>query len=221
MKQKPKTQGSSSKLSANRLLVRDTPKHLGSLRLRKKPKAKKLKFIIVVIFFLGASYFLIRQLLQIPKLQEISCDSQYGQCSDYVYGKLEPFVGKGYITSLSGVRQVLADEPLIEKYRLQVKLPLGVKINVIENKPIFAVSNTNEGTILVEQNGIVLNKVEVSDLPTVYTEHSLTEMGEKVSSEELFALNLILDLYKTYQIKSGKITNDGLVIELPEGLRHL
>lgn len=43
-------------------------------------------------------------------------------------------------------------------------------------------------------------------------------MGEKVSQENLFVLNLIYSLYSSYQVGGGKIENQGLVIQLPQGI---
>ncbi len=49
------------------------------------------------------------------------------------------------------------------------------------------------------------------------TSENFPNVGEKVTEETLFALELLYDMFSFYQVQTGKIDKSSLVIELSRG----
>lgn len=51
------------------------------------------------------------------------------------------------------------------------------------------------------------------DAPSVSSRELHPNVGQKVSDKQLFALNLIYDIFSSYQVQKGRIENDSLIID--------
>ncbi|MFI5241204.1 MAG: hypothetical protein ACHQUA_02090, partial [Microgenomates group bacterium] len=69
--------------------------------------------------------------------------------------------------------------------------------------------------ILVDKEGNILMEAATSSLPILVVNHDLEKTGYKISSEDLFSLNLIGGVFEMYQKNSGEIREGSLVVELP------
>lgn len=177
-----------------------------------------MKYLKVGLFFL-IFFLLILPFLILPriiKVKEVECFSQYGICSDYIQGKIKENMGKSLYDAKKKISENFKNDNLVEKYSFQLKLPDKLRIDVILKKPKYGLlkKNTNE-VDLVDGSGMVLEKIEKTNLPEVEISDNLPDIGAKVSSSEQFSLDLIYGIYYLYQIKSGEIVGDSFVVSMP------
>ncbi|OGM58312.1 hypothetical protein A3A75_04755 [Candidatus Woesebacteria bacterium RIFCSPLOWO2_01_FULL_39_10] len=148
------------------------------------------------------------------------CESQYGPCNDNISEKISKLEGLKLYNIKKSVRQFFDDEPYVSEFSYQFQLPSRLHIQVVEKKPKFALNNSSQRlTALVAKDGKVLSLKESSTLPTLDIDSVLPKVGEKVSSENLFALEIVYALTHDYKIKTAKVNESHLVIEVMGGPR--
>ena len=163
---------------------------------------------------------LIFSLPKLVKINQIFCLNQYGNCGDYFLLKIKDFEGQSLFNSKKSLTKYLTNEPSIEEFSLVYKFPDKIQAMIIEKKAKFALKDINQNFyVLIDENGLVLRIQNSSTLPYVITDEMFKNVGEKVSSKEKFALDLIYDFSITYQLHLGIIKNDSLTVELPKGLQ--
>lgn len=176
-----------------------------------------------IILPLALICFLLGLFVAIPRLiviKNITCQSQYGNCFENLEEKLKNISGKNLRETKKEVSNILKEDLSLSNYSLQFKIPDTLKITLLEDKPKFALKSTTNNLFgLINQNGIVLKIEEQNNLPYVEINSSFPNVGEKVSEENLFALKIISGVYSAYQIESGKIQNESLLVELKNGIR--
>lgn len=194
---------------------------------RKKRRRNKNRFFEIfsvgrVIFFLliifaGAAYLFLPRYI---KINSIFCKSQYGPCGERIDGKVLQSKGKSLFGARKNIKNDLNKETAISDFSIQYKLPDKLEVNIITRKPFFGLSYEQGETVaLVDKEGYVLSFQDMTPLPFIKDEKHPPPVGEKVDEERLFALQLILDVYGSYQTQQGKIENDSLTVELKTGER--
>jgi len=109
---------------------------------------------------------------------------------------------------------------LVSAYTIQFKLPDILRTDIIVKKPIFALKNISSGKFsLVDDEGTVLFVSKETNLPTAEVNYNLPLVGEKISDESLFALELISGLSKMYQVNTGTIDGETLLVDIPGSIR--
>jgi cell division septal protein FtsQ len=156
---------------------------------------------------------------KVIKIEEISCVSQYGPCSSY----LSDIVTTVNHKSLAEAKRKLADslksEPSVSDFSFQFKIPNKLQVNLIERKPKFALKDAESNRFaLVDEKGLVLKIMDTINLPYLTISDNFPSIGNLVEQKKLFALNLIYDLFTSYQVKSGNIKDQSLLVELPNGI---
>ena len=180
---------------------------------------RQLKAIlpIVAILLLVASFFLLPFFIEI---KNISCQSQYGPCSNDLNQKLDGYKNKSLREAKKGITRELKNDNTISQFSFQLKFPATLKIDLIEDKALFVLIKANDPNFyLVNKDGTVIKIVAETNLPRVILESTPPNVGEKVSSENLFALKIVYDLWTLYQIKEGAITQNYLTIMHPTGIK--
>lgn len=148
-------------------------------------------------------------------IKEITCKSQNGVCSESIQRITERFTGKSLSTSENGIKQTLSGS-LAHDVTFRYQYPSVLVVSVIETKPEFALSNKEQNDFrLVDVTGNVLAHSQTTDLPYISMKSDLPEVGSTLSEKNLFALKLLSDLAKNYQLSYGELTDASLVIELP------
>lgn len=171
-----------------------------------------LPILILILFFLMLNY-------RILKINKINCLNQYGECDEILISNLKSSEGKSFHDAKRQVENTLNSENLIEGYSIQYSFPDKLDINVIIKKPKFAIKSLNsEQFALVDKNGQAVGIVQSSNLPTLLIEGSVPNVGEKVSQEVLFSLNILYDLFYLYQIRFATLSAEGLTVEMPDGI---
>ena len=166
--------------------------------------------ILIIGLGVGAFYFA-------PKfiyIGEVSCRSQFGPCT-LLEGKLSGLAGKSLDEVKREVKSVLLQEDSISDFSIQFKIPGTLEIAVIEKKPKFALKDSSSNLLaLVDKEGQVLKIVEESSLPQVIRVGKLPNVGERVKEEYFFALNIIYNVFASYQAKEGRIENNSLLVNV-------
>ncbi len=183
--------------------------------------SRKVKnFCLIVLVFL-----LVGLLLYIPRkivIKNIVCTNQYGECGERVLGIVAGHNGQ---TLSIAKRQIKSDlsEGLVKKdivFRYQY--PSTLLVSVYETQPEFALSNNEANDFrLVDNEGNVLSVAEQVSLPFAKVNSDLPSVGDRLDQKYLFALRILRDLAKTYDLPSGTLANDGLLIDLPSGIAVL
>ena len=88
----------------------------------------------------------------------------------------------------------------------------------MEKKPKYALK-AEDTYALVDKEGLVIKIEKETPLPYIELAGVLPNVGEKVSQENNFALELMYNVYASYQVRGGRLENQSLVVELPQGLK--
>ena len=175
----------------------------------------KVGYILIFLFLILFPLLILPRLIKISK---ISCFSQYGDCSKNIQEKFNQSLGKSYWEANKEIKDSLAKNLLVKEYSLQFKLPAEVRVDIILNKPKYALKNPSQKFFyLVDKDGKVLAKENSTELPYVEVNNLNYDLNQKIKDEEIFSLEIIYDLFNFYQVKSGKIEGDSLMVNLSEG----
>lgn len=173
----------------------------------------KLRIVILLSALILAVFMMPRLLV----VENIYCNSQYGECNEIYYEDLRKISGKSYIESKKQAINVLKDSLLVSDYNIRFSLPNSFVIDSLENKAKFSLYDGNRKVFLnVDNNGKIISKTESSNLPFVI----VTKLYEEkfiVSDDQLFSLNLMYDVYNTIGIKQGILDEEGLKLTSKDG----
>jgi len=168
-----------------------------------------------IIFSLGIVLFVSLPILIIPRLiniEKVTCRSQFGPCNIVIQEELDSINGGNLIDIREKVKNVLAKSVLVREFYIQYKIPNTLKVDLLEAKPKYAISDKNKNIILVDARGYILTSQKTSSLPTIEVDKELKKVGEQVDENTLFAGEIIYDMFSLYSIDYGKIVEDRLEI---------
>lgn len=178
-------------------------------------KYLKILFLILGLAGVVAAIFFLPRIIRINK---ISCKSQYGDCNPDLAERFSKLQGSTLFAAKKGVREELSGEKTISDFMIQFKLPSNLVVNVLEKKPKYAL-RALDTYALVDREGLVIKIEKETPLPYIEVAGVLPNVGERVSPEDNFGLELIYNVYATYQVRGGRLENQSLVVELPQGLK--
>lgn len=174
----------------------------------------KLVFFTLILFF---PFYLAPRIIEV---KTVECANQYGRCSSDLYAKLEAAVSKpgNLYDKRRQVSQILASDLQVSEFALQLKLPNTLQVKLVERKATFSIGLLDGPKALVDVAGYVIAIVEDTKLPLLQVDELPPDVGEKVSQQSLFALNILVSTYSNFRVKSAKLTRNSLLIELDRGL---
>lgn len=150
----------------------------------------------------------------------VDCRSQYGDCPPEVLSELNSVNGKSLFSARNQIKKILKSDFLVSNFSYQFKLPDLIQVDLIVKKPVFALKSTLSSQIaLVDKDGVILEVADNSTLPTAIVSLALPKVGQKVDSNTFFALALVGGIFQMYQIDTGEVQNDTLLVELPGQIR--
>lgn len=150
-------------------------------------------------------------------IHEVQCVSQYGACTGSLREKVENIKGLNLNSARKEIRRLLVGDFYAKEYTYQYEFPSKIKLHILERKPNFALVNESQAWFaIIDKDGYVLSLEESSGLPKVITSGPIPNPGEKVETRELFALNLMSDLSYLFQVDSGRMDGESLVIDLDD-----
>lgn len=167
---------------------------------------------IILIAVVFAPGFLIKA--------KVVCKSQHGDCPDQITESLKSLDGEKLYFARKDLKKNLKSNFLVSAFTIQFKLPNILKVDLIVKKAAFALHDGGSGNIaLVDKEGTVLTYGESTGLPEVLVAEALPAIGNSVSERNLTALNIMQGIFKMYQIRTGHIEGDTLLVDLPGAIR--
>ena len=175
----------------------------------------KLKIPFIII---GAG-LLISAISGLIKISEISCENQYGGCSQGITQKFTEAEGLPYSSAKKKLTEMLQSNVAVKKYTIHFQIPAKLEVNIVESKPKYALKNSTSNVLsLVGENGQVISQTESSDLPTLFVEKDLPSFAQTIDRETLFASEIVFSISSIHKFKSARLEGDKLIIEVPAGL---
>lgn len=177
-----------------------------------------MKRLILLITFLVLflAIFLPRFLINV----KIDCRSQFGKCPPEIGDKVALSSGKKMYLAKNELNESLKTDFLVSAYSIHFKLPNILRVDVVVKQPVFALKNKDSAKFAqIDIQGTAISESDRTNLPYVITESTLPKAGEKASDKDFFALKLMDGVYKMFQVRSGVVSNDALLVDIPGGVR--
>lgn len=179
------------------------------------------KFKTISLFGLVIALFSVFLALPLVFKVNIFCKSQYGSCPNEINSQLKINNGKSIAGAKNGVNRILKHNLLISDYSTQFKFPNILIVNILIKKPIFAIRNESNQIELIGEDGHILELSDSTGLPTLIITGNLKKVGEEIDTNQSFALKLIQGINDMYQINTGTVVDNSLVVELPTSIKVL
>lgn len=156
------------------------------------------------------------------KIKEIDCKSQFGPCNSSILASISTISNEPRTLkeSKDELKNIFSDNILVRDYSLHYQFPDIIEVNILERKPKYAIKVQGlDSYALIDEEGYVLYFLGSTGLPFLIMNEAPPNAGEQVPKNTSFALELLYGAFSAYQIREGKIENNGLVIELSQGPR--
>lgn len=171
--------------------------------------------LFIVVLPIGI-FLLLPRYLPIAK---IICVSPNDSCSQDLQVKFKDLQGKSWQIIKIKVNSLIADNPEIKDYSLRLKLPNTMEVYLVKNSALFAIHPIgNNIYYLIDKWGVIIKIQDSNNLPFVDYNEKLPNVGEKINDRLFFALEIINDIYYSYQVRAAMIENDSLKVNLPDNL---
>ena len=183
-----------------------------------KKVLKKILYILPLLF-LFSLFFVIPRVIVVKK---IICSTQYDSCDQAIISEIEKSINKKLPQAKKEISIYLENNYFIRDFAIQYQIPDVLKINVVIEKAKFCLkSELNDVFSYIDKEGKVLELRGTCNLPIVYINSQNFNVGEKVNSELLSALNLLNQIFISYNIKEGKIVDNYLEVQFNQGYKVL
>ncbi len=175
------------------------------------------KYIYLGVLFIGALF-----IFSYPFFIKIktSCKTQYGDCPKEIKEITQKSDGMSLVSARSLLKKEIKKNVLVSDVSLQFKLPNELVVDVIIKKPDFNLhSYSSNRYVLVDREGVVILEGTNSALPLIELDPDLPKVGQNVNQNILFSSKIMLGVNSMYQVKTGRLVDSGLVVELPNTIR--
>jgi len=167
-------------------------------------KFKKIVFLFLILLVVSSFVFGIPRLITIKKIE---CNTQYGSCQEELKAIYSDLLGRRYYEVKKGLRVRLSQDGLVSDFSYIYKPLSTMSLYLVIKKPNYALGNTEIGkTFLIDSEGVVVEQVEKTALPTLSTKKYTFEIGQKVSDEVVLALKTYTLLSSVYKIERSELT---------------
>lgn len=167
-----------------------------------KKITKYLLRVILIALVLGGILFVFKSI----KVNKIICENQFGICRTSIKNQIANIKDKNIFEIYPKLNNLFKKDPAVLQYRIDFHLPLNIKVNAVERKPIAAFVLSNKTFALVDKDGVTTEKVSSTALPQISSINLST-------TQVVYIANLVSELYTLYGVKSANVTEDGLVID--------
>lgn len=188
-----------------------------------KRRTNKIKFnifkllsIVLILFIISSTPIVIQKLI---KINSIECTSQYDLCPVDIELKLKALESKDYRLIKKEINKLLIESYIVDDFSMQYQIPNKLLIELNLKKPKYAILDSKKNTYyLVDQNGLVLEISNETNLPTLINSDIDTKIGEMISEKQKFALEIVEKVAWLYSVKTGIIDKEELKFTLKEGV---
>lgn len=159
---------------------------------------------------------------KIIKIEEFDCSTQYGACDEWISKEFEILKGKNYSQTKKYTLLIIKNFIFVDDYLVQYKFPNGIKVNLSISKPVYCLKKVNENIYdYINSTGMVVRVDKECSLPVVETENYFPNMGEEIKEDILNALTTVSLMNLSFGVSNGKILNNYLQINMPQGYNVL
>lgn len=174
-------------------------------------KFRRLALLIGIVFLLLIFYIIPRKI----QIKQIVCESQLGTCSERIQSILATHIGENIHEVKKSIQNDLSlttKDDTIVVYRY----PSTLFVSIYETQPEFALKQKEGDSFrLVDNQGYVVSEAQETILPFAIINSDLPQVGTKLDDSQIFALTLLKDLSKSYQLSEGSLSEEGLLVTLP------
>jgi len=155
--------------------------------------------ILVLLAILGSRAFMIR---------DFECYTQLGVCEEEIDKKLSEKLPLRYSDALRHSEEVFRNNTQIFEYSSRLKLPSTLRLDIIVREPIFSLrSESVDSVSLIDQFGKVVKIEKSTNLPSMYIEGRLPNVGEEVDEDLLKQIMIARNLHNSLNIE--RISSEG------------
>ena len=177
---------------------------------------KKILFALPLLFV----FFLIYIIPRLIIVGKIICNSQYDVCDGMIIDELNKSLNKKLPLVKGEVRTYLENNFFVKDFSIQYKIPDTLNVNIVIEKAKYCLkSEIHDVYSYINENGTVLELRNSCNLPIVFIDQKNFNVGEIVSSEYLSALNLVNQIFISYNIKEGSIVDNYLEVQFNQGYK--
>jgi hypothetical protein len=194
-----------------------------SRRSFKIPKEKLAKLGRIVILISLA----LLPIIVIPRLIPISgfkCESQRGECSNFLKDKLSQVSPTNFIQTKSRLAAVMSREVFVKSYSIRFALPPQFIVYAIEREPVVALAKEGATSdfAYIDNEGYITGIWQETQLPIlVIDKSSQFQVGQKIPDELLYAVNISFQSYKKYDSRLSLLKADSIEVDLPIGTKAI
>lgn len=179
-------------------------------------KVVKLLFLPIFIVLVILAFYLFPKFI---KIQKIECQTQFGECEKVLIDKFSIVPGQNLAQAQKNFKIATNSEIVIVDSRSQFVLPNLFKIYLVLKTPKYAIRVNDTAYALVGEDGYVISLLGSTNYPYLTGEFPSYSVGEAVSEEVHFALEILRNVNYLYLTNSAKLENSSLHIELEDGTR--
>lgn len=178
-----------------------------------------VKVCVLILFIIVLLGFLIKRY---PRINKISCISQFGPCSSNVNKSLSSVENGGYYDVNKEITKILKENEFVENHVNRFKFPSTLEVYVMEIKPFAALYNTDLALYtILDQNGKVLDISENTGLPYIVFNGMKIGEGSIVDKEVLFEVQLLVRINAIKAVKNAYNEPDSLKLVLDNNVNVL
>jgi len=177
---------------------------------------RKILTIIFILLVISIPFIIPR----IVKINKVTCESQFGVCDQEIENKLNSLSNSSLFLVKRNINDYLTNNYLVRDFSMQYKALSSLKVNLVVEKAKFCLKSEDyEVFAFIDGNGEVLELKEICNLPFVNIDTKIPNVGEKIGSDLLSGLNLINQLFISYNIREGNIVSNSLEVYFPDGYK--
>jgi hypothetical protein len=179
---------------------------------------KYKKILFIVIFFLVIAFiFYIPRLITIKR---IVCKTQFGECDQLIIDETNKLINNKMYFAKKNIHLYLKNNYLVKDFSIQYKIPDTLEIDLIIAKSKYCIKSENYDVFsYVSKEGRVLELRKTCNLPVVYIKDTAYNVGDVIKNEYLSALDLLNNIFISYNVKEGYIVENNLEITLLQGYK--
>jgi len=172
------------------------------------------KSILLPIFCLLLLVLLVIFIPRVIKIKKITCESQFGPCSEVISNGFLKFENNNLFLAQKGISDFLKKEVKVSRFSTRFEIPDNLKVYVIEEKAFVAIGRQGqEKYTLINKSGMVTSLETKTLLPTINLNDGSSfefKIGEKVSSDILFASGITSEVFRQYQTRLVILNTDSI-----------
>ncbi len=165
---------------------------------------------IVLVALVGGAIYAIAN----APVSNITCSSQFGQCSRPIEEALAKNIGTKTINLSGGIASSLSTSLFVKDYSLEFFSPGKINVHVVEKRPVFGVKPHDAKLYQVDAEGVVLAE-GTTDLPVLMTDNASFTLGDKLDAKTRFSGEIIEGLAQIYAFESAVLNGDILTVNFP------